>query len=167
VPIIRGLEPSRAAWGETVVVHGDFAPNESVRVAIRIGGTVIHLPVDESDRARVLTKLPDPPADVSDAVVADLFVVVARESSRACRLAIFNGPVLRRIVRAGEDEWVLHGTGFGGVAEQIEVMAPGAAAAHVISATNSDVRIRASLARRSSVRVAIGGRPSNLLQVLE
>jgi hypothetical protein len=167
VPIVRSVEPSRAAWGEPIVVTGDFAPDASVRVFLRVGGQVFALAGAESDPKSVRATLPDPPPGSADPVIANLFVVIARESSRACRLTMSRGPVLRRIVRVGDDEWLLDGTGFGTAADHVQVKASGSPEVQLLSVSNTELRVRATLARRSSVRVSIGDRISNPLQVME
>jgi hypothetical protein len=167
VPRISGIEPSRAVWGEAIVVSGDFAPLAPVRAALRIGSRVLELAVDESEKGRLRVKLPDAPPGISDAVVAELFVVVARESSRPCRLALFHGLVLRRITRSGEDEWLLRGAGFGDRADDVRVLTTARRQVEVLSVSDGEIRVRATLAMRSTVRVAVGDRMSNPLQVLE
>ncbi len=163
-PVIRGLKPSRAAWGEEVLVSGDFPRNAQIRVALRSGGRVFALTPGKPTEGGVRVRLPEQPDGGPDAVVAELFVVVARQPSRPCRLTISAGPVLRRIRRARDGEWVLEGANFGNAVKAIKVEAAGAPKVRMLAATNREIRVRATLADRAPVRVRVGDRVSNSLQ---
>lgn len=145
-------------------MSGGFPRNAQIRVALRSGGRVFALAPGKPMEGGVRVRLPEQPDGGPDAVVAELFVVVARQPSRPCRLTISAGPVLRRIRRAGEAEWVLEGTNFGSTAKAIKVEAAGAPKARVLAATNREIRVRAKFADRTPVAVRVGGRVSNSLQ---
>ena len=146
------------------MLRADIPRGAEVRIALRSGALVLVLdPVKIAD-GRVRTRLPERPAGTPDLLVAELFLVVARQPSRPCGVTISDSPVLRRIRRARGGDWVLEGANFGNAVKAIRVEAAGAPKARVLAATNREIRVRATFADRAPVRVRVGDRVSNSLQ---